>query len=281
MNSTQDVGLARNTRDKYYTSPDVVRECIEIVKKHISVSEQDIVVEPSAGNGAFISCIQSMSTNCIFFDLYPEHSQVTQQDYLSLDIKSAGIDKYANIHTIGNPPFGRQSSMAIKFIKRSCMWSSTVSFILPKSFKKDSMKKHFPTKFHLLYEHDLPTNAFLVENKPHHVPCVFQIWRREENDRYITPRLAPRGFRFVTKEDEPDISFRRVGANAGKVERTVETKAVQSHYFIKLDNGVTEQLVKTMNAIVYTCKDNTVGPRSISKQEVIEQLNRILEPIKK
>ena len=49
------------------------------------------------------------------------------------------------IHVIGNPPFGRQSSLAIKFIKKSCSFSDTISFILPKSFKKDSMKKSIYT----------------------------------------------------------------------------------------------------------------------------------------
>jgi hypothetical protein len=44
------------------------------------------------------------------------------------------------IHIIGNPPFGRQSSTAIKFIKKSCLFCNSLSFILPKSFKKDSLK---------------------------------------------------------------------------------------------------------------------------------------------
>ena len=60
-----------------------------------------------------------------------------------------------NIHIIGNPPFGRQSSMAIKFIKKCCSFANSISFILPKSFKKDSMKKYFEKHYHLIYEMDL------------------------------------------------------------------------------------------------------------------------------
>ena len=49
----------------------------------------------------------------------------------------------SNLHFIGNPPFGRQSSLAKKFIKHicSCDKTKTIAFILPKSFKKDSLKK--------------------------------------------------------------------------------------------------------------------------------------------
>ena len=60
------------------------------------------------------------------------------------------LKNYKNIHIIGNPPFGRQSSLAIKFIKKSCEFCDTLSFILPKSFKKESLKKHFP--FDLRYD---------------------------------------------------------------------------------------------------------------------------------
>ena len=39
---------------------------------------------------------------------------------------------FNKIHIIGNPPFGRQSSLAIKFIKKSVEYCDSISFILPK-----------------------------------------------------------------------------------------------------------------------------------------------------
>ena len=67
--------------------------------------------------------------------------------------------------------------MAIQFIKKCCSFANSISFILPKSFKKDSMKKHFPLNYHLIFEMDLPENAFLINNKETDVPCIFQIWQ--------------------------------------------------------------------------------------------------------
>ena len=53
-------------------------------------------------------------------------------------------------------------------------------------------------------------------------------------------------------------------------------KSVQSHYFIKFDNELTEELFNNLKNINYTCKNNTCGPKSISKQELIKEFNKII-----
>ena len=68
-----------------------------------------------AGNGSFIDGIKSISSHYIFYDLEPEHDEIIQQDYLICNEYNKKINE--KIHVIGNPPFGRQSSIAIKFIK--------------------------------------------------------------------------------------------------------------------------------------------------------------------
>ena len=179
MEMKQTKGLNRNTIDKYYTKDIVVELCLNLVKKYIHINTDDLIVEQSAGNGSFIPWIKSLSNNFIFFDLEPENPEITKQDYLLYDY---GIIKetFSKIHIIGNPPFGRQSSLAIKFIKKSCEFCDSVSFILPKSFKKDSLKKTFPLNFHLIFEIDLPNNSFLVDSVEHNVPCIFQIWEKKQ-----------------------------------------------------------------------------------------------------
>ena len=184
-----------------------------------------------------------------------------------------------HIHVIGNPPFGRQSSLAIKFIKKAAEFSETISFILPKSFKKESLKKHFPLQFHLTLEHDLPHNSFTVDGKPHDVPCVFQIWHRRTIPREVPLKLTPQNFQFVKKTEHPDLSFRRVGVNAGTIERDtdlISTKSEQSHYFIKFNEPISSQLYEQLAKLNYGGKDNTVGPRSISKQELIKEFNKVI-----
>ena len=277
-NNTQimkKVGLKRNIIDKYYTSNKTVIKCMSFINEYINILKDDIIIEPSAGNGSFIEEIKSKKCNYKFYDLEPEHKEIIKQDYLTLNIEIYNNTNYNKIHIIGNPPFGRQSSLVIKFIKKSCLYCDTFSFILPKSFKKDSLKKHIPLNFHLIYEYDLPNDSFLVDNKEYNVPCVFQIWIKKNILRLKPEKLLPKNYKFVKKNEIPDISFRRVGINAGNISTEIENKSEQSHYFIKFDN-LTNELFEKLKNINYTSKDNTVGPKSISKQELIKEFNIVI-----
>ena len=273
-------GLNRNTTDKFYTSKKCVDLCMEFISKYIEIKPTSLIIEPSAGNGSFIEPIKLLDTTSVFYDLEPEHPEIIQKDYLTINQKEYlsyyNKEDYETIHIIGNPPFGRQSSTAIKFIKKSCEFCDTLSFILPKSFKKDSLQKHFPLNFHLIYQVDLPANSFIVNGEEHDVPCVFQIWIKNETERTTSVKLLPLGFVFVTKENKPDISFRRVGVNAGVIDTIIENKSTQSHYFIKFTNSKTAaENIIALKFINYDF-NNTVGPKSISKQELIKEFIKVL-----
>jgi hypothetical protein len=212
----------------------------------------------------------------LFYDLEPENPDIIKQDYLIYDFREIK-KRFAKIHVVGNPPFGRQSSLAIKFIRKSCEFCNSISFILPKSFKKESLKNKFPLQFHLVYECDLPDNSFLVDGSEHNVPCVFQIWEKKETNRSVAEKIEPLHFEFVDKKQHPDISFRRVGVNAGTMDVNIDEKSIQSHYFIKFTNN--KSLHDNLNKLskINFEFNNTVGPNSISKQELIRKFNEILE----
>lgn len=270
----QETGLKRNTIDKYYTKKCVVEQCIETVKTYVDIFPDDLIIEPSAGNGAFIENIKLLSHHYKFYDLEPEHDEVKKQDFLELDLEQ--FKQFSNIHIIGNPPFGRQSSTAIKFIKKCCLFSNSISFILPKSFKKEGMQKWFSKKFHLVYQIDLLENSFLVNETETNVPCVFQIWVCKNENRNQTEKIIPSKFTFVKKEENPDISFRRVGVNAGKISQEINNKSSQSHYFIKFTNNNTvDKNIEILQSIKFDF-NNTVGPKSISKPELIQEFNKFL-----
>lgn len=269
------IGLNRDTIDKFYTKKVTVNKCIKKVKKYIGINGDDLIIEPSAGNGSFIKKIKKLSNNYMLFDISPEHKDIIKQNFLEFDEDSID-NKYNNIHIIGNPPFGRQSSMAIKFIKKCCYFANSISFILPKSFKKDSMKKHFNLNYHLIYEMDIKEKSFLIDNIETDVPCVFQIWQYKEVKRSVTPKLTPNSFKFVKKDYSPDISFRRVGVYAGKISTDIKDKSIQSHYFIKFTNNKTlDNNINSLSNIIFNT-NNTVGPKSISKQELIKEFNNVL-----
>lgn len=268
----QNTGTNRNTIDKFYTHPKVANKCIESFNTYVEVDQKnDIIIEPSAGNGSFIESLEKLCDNTRFYDILPENEKITQKDYLTYSHNSN-----SKTHVIGNPPFGRQSKLAIQFIKKSAEFANTISFILPKSFKKESLKRHFPTKFHLIFEKDLPIDSFLLNGTPYNVSCVFQIWKLKSVNRPIPLKYEPNKFRFVKKTEDYDISFRRVGVNAGKIfKNSSSERSVQSHYFIKFDN-FNEDLFSKLNTCVFEEADWICGPKSVSKQELIKTYNTIL-----
>lgn len=275
--------------DKFYTRESTVKLCMDHFEKTVNVDSSndlsnDLVIEPSAGDGAFVSSIKAISNNYLFFDIEPENKEIQRMDYL----KYEHCGSSSKTHVVGNPPFGRQSSTAIKFIKKSCEFCDTCSFILPRSFKKPSLQRAFPLNFHLVLSIDLPCNSFLVDGKEYNVPCVFQIWKKSDINRSVKAKEVPINFEFVSKDSSYDISFRRVGVNAGMIEYAIpesqksqesqesqkKPKSPSSHYFIKLLCS-DESIVEELSRLTYDEKNDTVGPRSISKQELIHKFNSV------
>ena len=83
----QTVGLKRNTSDKFYTNPSTVEICLNVIKQYLHILPNDLIIEPSAGNGAFINGIKTLSNHYRFYDLEPEHPDIQQQDYMKLNSK--------------------------------------------------------------------------------------------------------------------------------------------------------------------------------------------------
>jgi hypothetical protein len=265
---SQDTGKFRtNTLDQFYTNEIIAKQCIDkIIQTLPSVSEY-LWIEPSAGSGSFLDNVPS-DFEKIGMDIDPKSDIINAQDYLKWSLPQEFENK--NIVVFGNPPFGRQSTLAKSFIAKSCAFAKVIAFILPKSFTKPSMSRAFDSKFHCLASMELDNNAFVLNGAPYDVPCVFQIWQRRDNDRPRDERIEPIGFRYVKQSEGYHLAIRRVGANAGKPYLKKDTSfSNQSHYFIRLDDNFAErinELRETLNQHVFP--SNTVGPRSLSKSEI-------------
>jgi hypothetical protein len=274
-------GFKRDMLDQFYTSQTLAEECVSAFIKTVGPNTStDLFIEPSAGTGVFSDILMTVCTNVVSYDIEPKKSYIIRDDFLQVDVST--ITSAEKIHSIGNPPFGRQSCMVRRFIKKCCVFSDTVAFILPRSFKKPAFSKTFPVYFHKIYEADCPPHSFVVDDKTHRVPCVFQIWIKKDTPRSQDTVERPHGFQYVSKTQTPDLAIRRVGYTAGQCSIEYVTKSVQSHYFIKLDTlgtlgtlGVLDLFVEKVNAAVFET-DNTVGPKSISKPELTKLLNSIL-----
>ena len=68
----------KNELDKFYTRPEVAKECLSLLFSTINIEDYS-VIEPSAGSGAFSNQING----CHAYDILPEGSNITEQDFLS------------------------------------------------------------------------------------------------------------------------------------------------------------------------------------------------------
>lgn len=255
----------KHNLDKFYTKSNVA---VYFINK-LNISEFDCIIEPSAGCGSFSKHIP----NSLAYDLHPEFSNIKKQDWLSLDKKI--FKKYNNILVIGNPPFGTQGNLALNFIKES-KFANKIAFILPKSFKKISIKNKIPSDFWLIYEEDVPKNSFTLLGEDYNVPCVFQIWEKRNEKRPIkSVKRKSNYFDFVTKENA-DFRIQRVGGKAGFADKNLNFSK-ESNYFIKNKSNIpNDLLIAKINKLDFSIASNTVGPKSLSKYELISILEKFI-----
>ena len=258
--------------DQFYTKKEIAKDCYLIIEKKFNLINY-ILLEPSAGSGSFSSLFHE---NSIAFDLEPKEKRIQKQDFLLFNPE---IFKNKNVFVIGNPPFGKNSSLAIKFFNKSAEFANVIAFILPKTFKKESVINKLNDDFHLLIETELPKNSFIFDNNDYDVPCVFQVWERNDKKRKkIMSKRESHLLTFVKKKDA-DFAIRRVGGLAGKVIIDFENYKEPSHYYIKVNTQEIskEDLIKKIRSI-YTSLQKvakySAGNPSLSKGEFIKELEK-------
>jgi hypothetical protein len=259
--------ILKSDLDKFYTKSEL---SINLISK-IDISKYDIIVDPCCGDGSFYNNIKH--NNKIGIDILPHIENVIKHDFLTWDYSNIGYDR-SRVLVISNPPFGKQGSLAMNFIKRSSEFSDTIAFILPLSFCKESVKNKLPIFYHLEYEEILPDDSYLLDGSNYSVKCVFQIWKRRDYKRERIESIKPIGFEYTKDKTNADLSVRRVGIYAGRAFDNID-KSDQSHYFIILnDKSKVNQVISEIENAKWV--DLTVGPRSISKSELNVVLNKIL-----
>ena len=268
----QDTGKFRtNTKDQYYTKSSVASGCVAQILAHMPHCRAYQWVEPSAGNGAFLKVVPA-DVEKIGIDLEPKAPGIQQGNFL--DWAPVTVKKRL---FFGNPPFGRQSSVAKSFIRHAAEHGDAIAFILPRSFVKASMSKAFPLRFHCVYSVELDKNSFEVNAAEYDVPCVFQIWEKKDADRVVADPVKEVGFEYVKAGEQFHIAFKRVGGLAGQCYLQGGEYNPQCFYFLKLEAKYVAhlgQIVAEVNEHVFP--SNTVGPRSLSKPEANEVLNQVL-----
>ena len=259
--------------DKYYTRPFVAEYVTQLVIDRFGVNID--YIEPSAGSGVFLDAYKQISNkeNIKGYDINPHSDEIINQDWLQIT-----KDKVKGKAVIGNPPFGFAASLAIQFFNKAAEQEAhSISFIIPKTFRKESTHNKLDLNYKLVLDIELPKNSFFFyekENEYYDVPTVFQIWQRVKKPRKLIQMMTTsKYFDFVDKTSEYDICVRRAGGRAGQIVEGDLTPS--STYFLKLRDARVKYALEIYDYNKYV--NNTAGVKSISKHELIYEVDRILD----
>ena len=262
--------LEKDKLDRFYTKPSVVDKLL----KEMVIEDYDVVVEPSAGTGSWSSKIE----DCLAIDIAPEHPDIQKGDFLKDDFLFDEMKKENSILVIGNPPFGRIGNQALKFINKASEFADTIAFILPRSFRKESLQRKVNKNFWLVKDRDLfdkNNPSFIFKGEDYFAPCVFQVWERRNEERDVSvKKIDPIGFEYVKKENA-NLVVRRVGGKAGTAYKDkIEERSIPPNYFLWVDD--VDKIADAINNHPFNIYD-TVGPESLTKGELTSFINRTLK----
>ncbi len=249
--------------DQFYTRPAVARDCVARVLALIGEQAGTVFIEPAAGAGAFLDALPEPR---IGLDIAPARADIEQADFL----RWWPPNPASRFVVVSNFPFGKNASLAVKFVNHAARFAEVVASILPRSFEKETIQRRVDTGFALVSEAPLPADSFLYRGEAYAVPVVFQIWRRSAVKRVsVVGPLAHPDFVFLRAPEQADFAFQRVGVRAGLVSVDGLARAAQSHYFIAVRNPARD-VAGILAAIDWSgVKSRTAGNPSIGKAELV------------
>lgn len=282
----------RDKLDRFYTPASTVEKCLSV----LSIDDYDIIVEPSAGAGAFFHRLPSRTQA---YDISPQADGIHKRDWLEvsreeisdsskdnaqagLSLVSTDIAAAARILVVGNPPFGVRSSLAKKFISHAIdIGADTVAFVLPDTFSKRTNQRCFPNDWRLVCimplsreectfelhaetaDANTNTETATAAEQNIFIPCSFFVWTVREDlcpDEDLRDRLVdqPSEYSFCARGDErADFAL---NGNNGKTKALNEITNPKAEHYIKAAAGINaETLRKIFDDIPFDFRSSVNG----------------------
>lgn len=291
---TTKSGGQKDGLDRFYTSVGEAGRLVSLIAPGLP----GLVIEPSAGNGAFVLALEGAGVDVLAYDIEPDPSPVCmtpigQADFLSLEASDILAERpsYDPSDTafVGNPPFGVQGRLATRFVHHCLELADDAWMILPPSFRKRSMADKVGDG-ELVEVIALESVTYVTPVGGVEVPSAMMHWhacdgreararrRREEREA-----IASLPFEFVawSELDGADIeeleglfTIRRVGGNAGRASGDLGVSR-QSNYLCRVTDGHgRDEVIGWVSGTDFPERDWSVGPRSLSRGELALRLGR-------
>lgn len=262
--------------DKFYTRPEISAKCVATVGEKYGYHQWDLVIEPSAGNGSFFNIIPS--SNRFGIDISTQCEGITEMDFFDYRPSLIG----GRILVIGNPPFGRVSSLAIKFFNHAAEFADVIAFIIPRTFRRISVQNRLDKNFHLVHDEEIPTKPCSFEPAMMVKSC-FQIWEKMAVPRecvklettHIDWAFLPYGKKDSNGQPTPpvgaDFAIRAYGGKCGEIRDTdLDTLRPKSWHFI-LSTGRSPDVLKSrFMSLDYSSSVDTARQNSLGRGELVK-----------
>lgn len=277
--------------DKFYTRPSVAVECVAAIEQTCGSFDQwSLVVEPSAGGGSFSDALaRRLVAACggevplfLAMDVEPAAPGIERRDFFDF-CPPPGVGRTL---VAGNPPFGRVSSMAVRFFNHAAGWADVVAFVVPRTFRRVSVQNRLDPSFHLAHDLDIPLEPCAFD-PPMMAKCCFQIWERRSTPRRIVrQRKTHPDWEFLSWGPRdasgqptpplaagPDFALRAVGGRCGEVATApgLERLRPKSWHWIRVrDRSRVREVMERLAGLDYSVGADTARQNSVGRAELVE-----------
>ena len=185
-------------KEQYFTDPKIAKNFVRNIDNLYRFDDYDFILEPSAGSGNILQYLPSEKR--IGLDLIPQIDEVVETDFFDWEPDNWNplFGETPKIITIGNPPFGRNSDLALRFFRHASQYSDVICFIIPITWEKYSIHKKIPSDFGLYYSEVLDPLGFVFPDGSrikNPIRCVAQCWSRyRPNTDNIRKHRPPKSF---------------------------------------------------------------------------------------
>ena len=252
--------------DQFFTPEDKAKEYIAKVNGLYNLSTFDNIIEPSAGAGAFF---KNLPDTRIGLDLEPKCEGIAKGNFFDYRFPTG-----KNL-VIGNPPYGKRGSLALKFINKCADYADVIAFILPRGFMRSALQNSIDTRMHLIH-HEMLDTFELPDGGTHKVKSVFQVWekRSELREKIVEPtshpdfKLLHKHISWITPKELKDIKQEypyAIGQNKMRIEDSSNISK-GSVWFVK---PIAENVFETFKDATFESAYWTTGAPSLSKGDII------------